>query len=100
MADVAAALWAVANSDLAGVVNIGSGLPVTNREIVLKIGAILQRPELVRFGDLPYRPGDPMFVCADVRRLRQNTDWQPAYDIDSGLLHTIEWWRKELGLNA
>lgn len=97
VADVAAALWAVANSDLTGVVNIGSGLPVTNREIVLKLGALLGRPELVRFGDLPYRAGDPMFVCADVRRLRQNTGWQPAYDIDSGLRRTIDWWQHRFG---
>lgn len=93
VADVAAALWAVANSDLAGVVNVGSGAPVTNRQIVQQIGAILERPDLVRFGDLPYRAGDPMFVCADVRRLREHTGWQPAYDIDSGLRHTIDWWR-------
>jgi nucleoside-diphosphate-sugar epimerase len=91
--DVAAALWAVAGSALTGVVNLGSGAPVTNREIVLKIGAILGRPELVKLGDLPYRAGDPMFVCADVRRLRQYTGWQPAYGIDRGLQHTIDWWQ-------
>jgi nucleoside-diphosphate-sugar epimerase len=90
----------VAQSDLAGVVNIGSGLPGTNREIVRKLGALLGRPELVRFGDLPYRTGDPMFVCADVRRLRQQTGWQPAYDIDRGLQQTVEWWREKLSLNA
>jgi nucleoside-diphosphate-sugar epimerase len=95
VADVAAALWAVAQSDLTGVVNVGSGASVTNRQIVQQIGAIVQRPELVRFGDLPYRAGDPMFVCADVRRLRQQTGWQPHYDIDSGLQQTVEWWRNQ-----
>lgn len=95
-ADVAAALWAVAQSELTGVVNIGSGQPVTNRQMVLKLGELTGRPELVRFGDLPYRPGDPMFVCADVRRLRQNTGWQPAYDLESGLRQTVDWWRGQL----
>lgn len=95
-ADVAAALWAVAQSELTGAVNIGSGQPVTNRQMVLKLGELTGRPELVRFGDLPYRPGDPMFVCADVRRLRQSTGWQPAYDLESGLRQTVEWWRGKL----
>lgn len=96
VADVAHALLAVGRSDLSGPVNIGSGLPVTNRDIVLKIGSLLDRPHLVKFGDLPYRPGDPMFVCADNRRLVESTDWQPRYDIESGLENTIAWWREQL----
>lgn len=97
--DVAGALWAVAGSDLAGVVNVGSGVPVTNREIVLKIGEIVGRPELVKLGDLPYRAGDPMFVCANVDRLRKRTGWLPAYDIESGLRHTVGWWRERLDVH-
>jgi len=94
--DVAGALWAVAQSGLKGVVNVGSGLPVTNREIALKIGEILGRPELVKFGDLPYRDGDPMFVCADNRRLRENAGWTPRYSLDEGLRNTVEWWQMRL----
>ena len=67
--DMAAAMWAVGRSAITGVVNIASGVPVTNRQVALLLGDILGRPELVRFGDLPYREGDPMFVCADTRRL-------------------------------
>ena len=94
--DVTAALWAVAQSDLAGVVNIGSGTPVTNQEIVLKIGQIVRRPELVKLGDLPYRAGDPMFVCANTTRLRERIGWRPGYDIDTGLRHTIDWWQDSI----
>jgi UDP-glucuronate decarboxylase len=65
--DVAGALWALAESDLTGVVNVGSGVPVTNKQVVLAIADLLGRPDLVRFGDLPYREGDPMFVVADNR---------------------------------
>lgn len=92
--DVAGALWAVAQSGLSGVVNIGSGLPVTNKEIALRIGAILGRSELVKFGDLPYRSGDPMFVCADNRRFLKHTDWQPRHGIEEGLKQTTNWWKK------
>lgn len=67
-----------------------------SEETELKIGAILHRPELVRFGDLPYRPADPMFVCADVRRLRGATDWKLRYDLDNGLRHTVYRWQDQI----
>jgi nucleoside-diphosphate-sugar epimerase len=40
-----------------------------------------------------------MFVCADVRRLQKATDWQPRYDIESGLRQTVGWWRENLNVN-
>ncbi len=96
VADVARALSAVGRSDISGAVNIGTGLPVTNRDIVLKIGSLLDRPDLVKFGDLPYRSGDPMFVCADNRRLVEATGWRPRYDLERGLENTVAWWRERL----
>jgi len=92
--DVAGALWAVAQSSLVGPVNIGSGVPVTNRQVAIQIGEILGRPELVKFGDLPYRAGDPMFVVADTRRLQQSTGWQPRFGLEEGLANAINWWKE------
>jgi nucleoside-diphosphate-sugar epimerase len=92
--DAAGALWALAESDLTGVVNVGSGVPVTNKQVVLAIADVLGRHDLVRFGDLPYREGDPMFVVADNRLLHGQTGWQPRYDLREGLADTIDWWRQ------
>lgn len=94
--DVAEAIWMVASSDLRGPVNVGSGEPVTVRAIAERIGAILGRPDLLDVGALPYAPSDPMFVCADNRRLREHTGWAPQYSLDQGLAQTIEWWRHHL----
>jgi nucleoside-diphosphate-sugar epimerase len=93
--DVASAIWAVARSDLSGPVNVGSGLPVTVREIVTRIGEIMNCPDLIALGALPYGASDPMFICADNRRLKEKTDWVPRYDMERGLRHTIEWWRRQ-----
>jgi len=90
--DAASAVWAVTKSGLTGPVNIGSGKPVAIGELALKIGEILNRPELIRLGDLPYREGDPMFVCANTKLL-QSTGWKPKYDLQTGLAVTIEWWK-------
>jgi len=94
IADAVSGLWALAESELTGVVNIGSGVPVTNKQVVLEISDLLNRTDLVRFGDLPYREGDPTFVVADNRRLSGHTGWTPRYDLRKGLADTIDWWRQ------
>ncbi len=94
--DVAEALWAVARSSLCGPVNIGSGTPVTVREIVNAIAVILDRQELVELGAISYSASDPMFVCANNRRLVENTAWSPQYDLESGLKDTIAWWQTRI----
>jgi nucleoside-diphosphate-sugar epimerase len=96
VADVAGAVWAVAQSDLTGPVNIGSGHPVAIRELATRVGTILKRPDLIRLGDLPYREGDPMFICANTRLLKNATSWVPGFDLEAGLGDTIDWWRERL----
>jgi nucleoside-diphosphate-sugar epimerase len=93
--DVAAAVWAVAQSRLNGIVNIGSGRPVSVREVVTKIAECLDRVGLLRLGALAYAEHDPMFVCANNGRLVQNTGWRPRYDLDQGLRQTVAWWRAQ-----
>jgi nucleoside-diphosphate-sugar epimerase len=95
VSDTASAVWAVSQSDLTGPVNIGSGKPVAIGEIARQIGEMVGKPELIRLGDLPYRPGDPMFVCANTGKLA-STGWKPNFDLESGLRDTIEWWKGHL----
>lgn len=94
--DIATAIWAVAQSNLTGPVNIGAGKPVTVREVIQKVAEIMDKPGLIEYGSLPYDPSDPMFVCADSHHLTENTDWVPKYDLEQGLRQTIEWWKAYL----
>ncbi len=97
VSDTASAVWHVTQSGLTGPVNIGSGKPVAIGELARQIGEILGRPELIRLGDLPYRQGDAMFVCANTGKL-QATGWESKYDLKAGLQDTIEWWKKRLNV--
>ena len=90
-ADVGSALAAIAGSDLAGVVNVGSGEPVTIRQIVETLESITGRKGLARFGARPDNPTDPPYVCADAARLRATTGWAPKFDLVSGLEDTVRW---------
>ena len=94
--DVAAAVVAVAKSRLTGVVNVGSGNPTKVKEVVSNIAAILNKPDLIAFGARLPEASDPIFVCADNRKLTEGTGWIPKYDLQKGLQETIEWWRKRL----
>jgi len=90
--DAAGATLAVVESELTGVVNIASGNPVTVRDVVSEIGALLGRQDLLAFGALPYKEADPMFVCANNGRLLKETSWTPRYDLAHGLRQTAGWW--------
>lgn len=98
--DVASAILAVARSEVQGPINVGSGRPVALRELVTKIGDLLDRRHLVAFQASASRAAGPVFVCADNRLLRQSTSWTPrydSYDLEPGLQSAIEWWRGRMG---
>jgi nucleoside-diphosphate-sugar epimerase len=90
--DVASAIWRVAASDRTGAVNVASGEPVTIAALATRMGELLQRPELVQLGAMPYRDGEPMRILGDATLLRQELGWTPRFDLDRGLAETIGWW--------
>jgi nucleoside-diphosphate-sugar epimerase len=94
--DVASAIAAIARERVTGEVNIGSGNPITIRDLTMKIGQLLDRTDLLEYGAIPYNPGDPRFVCANNRRLVEKTGWKPRFDLEEGLLQAINWWQKQI----
>lgn len=90
--DVARAVADVAESRLVGCVNVGSGTAVGVREICDRIGSLIGRPDLLKFGELPYWEGEPMLIEADNSKLR-STGWNPQISLDEGLRRTVSWWR-------
>jgi nucleoside-diphosphate-sugar epimerase len=91
VADVASALLTLANHNGTGTYNIASGLPVTVRQLAETVGELVGRPQLIRFGAVPYRDWEPPFICGDSRRLRA-LGWSPR-TLRVGLEQTVEWWR-------
>ena len=92
--DVASAIWAVAQSELVGAVNIASGEPVTIAQIAQRIGHLLGRSDLLRLGALTYRHGEPMHILGDASILRAELGWTPHFPLDGGLAETIAWWQE------
>ncbi|MGH7579776.1 MAG: NAD-dependent epimerase/dehydratase family protein [Gemmatimonadales bacterium] len=94
--DVADGLVAVLDSEIQGAVNVSSGQATTLREIASTIGRLTGQPELVQLGAIPARANDaPLVVGSNARAAALG--WQPRFDLESGLLQTIEWWRGQDG---
>lgn len=92
VADVAGAVCAIAQSKLTGALDIGSGEPVTVRELAETIGRIIGRTDLLVFGARPYPPDEPMRIVANNERLLR-TGWRPRFTLEEGLRDTISWWQ-------
>jgi nucleoside-diphosphate-sugar epimerase len=95
--DVAEGLVALLDSPVAGPVNVSSGEATTLREIVLTIGRLLERPDLIALGAIPARANDTPLVVGDNTRMTTATGWSPRHDLESGLRQTIEWWQRQGG---
>lgn len=97
--DVAGAFVALLESGVTGPVNIGSGLPVTLKEVIYKIADKLGRGGLLQFGAIPASTDEAPVLFADTRRLSQEVGWTPKFNLDTGIEQTIGWWENTLALN-
>ena len=91
--DAAAALVALVGGQVTGPLNVGSGNPVTVREVVSEVARVCQRPELVRLGERPTPAGEPPLLVADVSRLRNAVGWRPRISLAAGIQSTVDWWK-------
>lgn len=94
--DVAAGLVMLLDSELQGDYNLSTGDPVTLRDILLTIGDIMGKSDLLDIGAIPARANDTPLVVGDPRKFQELSGWKPGYDLREGLSHTIEWWKNEI----
>jgi len=95
-ADAGAAFAMLADSHLAGAVNVASGTGVALRELAERIARLLDAEELLQIGALAMPVGEPPALVADVRRLRDEVGFAPGIGLDDGLAAVIAWWRSRL----
>ncbi len=94
--DVADGLTALFAAPVQGAYNIASGAAVTIRDIVLMLGELTGRSDLLRIGALPARANDVPLVLGDGRRMLADVGWKPSMDLRAGLTATVAWWRTHL----
>lgn len=96
VADAAAALVSLLDSEVTGPVNIASGQAVALKTIVCKIAEKLGLADSVVLDAIPAAAGNPPLLVANVERLQKEVGWVPQLGLDRGLDLTIEWWKQYL----
>lgn len=91
--DIGRAFATLVDSDFDGAVNVATGVAVRVRDLVTTTAELVGRPDLVQFGAKVPRPGEPDRLVADVTRLNTEIGFRPKFDLQSGLVRTIEWYR-------
>ncbi len=90
--DVASAFVAILKSEVQGPINIASGLPISLKELVTKIGERFGRGYLIQLNGIGVPSSDPPLLVAQNKRLKEEVHWNPRYSIEEGLDQTIRWW--------
>jgi nucleoside-diphosphate-sugar epimerase len=98
--DVADAFVTLLESDVTGPINVASGEALTLRDLIVRIGDLLGRADLIQLGAIPAAPTDTPLVVADVTRLRDELKWQPRWSLDEGIQQSIAWWRERVSCLA
>jgi nucleoside-diphosphate-sugar epimerase len=94
--DVAGGFVALLESGHQGPANIASGRPVRIKDIIHLIAGQTGRPELIRLGERPTPAGEVPYLVGDCAILR-GQQWRPRFDLETGLAHTLCWWRGAAG---
>ena len=92
--DVADALASLLDTEVTGAVNIGSGIPLTIKEIVNLVADKLQANQYITYQD--NIAASDHVVTADVTRLANEVKWSPQFSLDDALDRTIEWWKRQV----
>jgi len=90
--DVARAFAAIYESSVRGAINVGTGRGHALRELVELAAQAAGRPELVRWGALSAREGEPMRLLADVSRLEREVGFAPRVELREGVERTVASW--------
>lgn len=87
--DAARAIANVADGNISGVFNLGSGEAWPLKTIIETIRAELKSPLQPAYGAIPYRSDQVMHLQADIAKLRTATGWLPQVSLEDGIKKTV-----------
>lgn len=89
-------LAAACRSGLDGcTIDLGSGLLTSTREVVEKLGKLIDPTIKPLFGSVPNRPAEQVRI-ANTRYAKDKLGWEPRTSLDGGLEKTIRWHQSQL----
>jgi len=94
---VAAYLSLLSVSDLPNkqeVVNVGTGIAVSVREVVMMIKDIIGSEIEPDWGAIPHRENEMWALLADINKAQTLLGWRPTTQLETGLELTVKWCEK------
>lgn len=92
---VRAILNSLVESEVEGeIINVASGEPISIRAMITKVSNLIGsgRPQ---YGEVLYRPGENMFLYANISKAKSILKWESLTSLDTGLKKTIDWFANE-----
>lgn len=75
------------------VINVANGERITLNQLLAQLKDLTGKPNAVAEYKEP-RAGDVKHSLADITRARELLGFQPQVDLQTGLRHTIDWWKQ------
>mgnify|MGYP003317227860 CR=1 FL=1 len=94
--DTVDGIIALMKSDKFDVFNIGNPNEMTIKELSSVILKLTGSKSKLIYKELPN--DDPKQRRPDIKKAKENLDWEPKVDLETGLTLTIDWIKKELAI--
>ncbi|MGB6198563.1 MAG: UDP-glucuronic acid decarboxylase family protein [Candidatus Acidiferrales bacterium] len=94
VSDLIEGIWRLAQSDEHEPTNIGNPQEITILEFAERIRTLTGVTTPLVFNPLPQ--DDPKQRCPDIGKARRVLQWEPKVNLDEGLAHTLEYFRKQV----
>lgn len=75
---------------------IGSGKASPLASYICRIRDVAAPGRKIGIGNLPYPPGQVMYLCADISRLTKDTGFSPQISFEEGIQRTVNWCLEEM----
>jgi len=72
---------------------IGSGIVRPLGDYIKAIRDAIDPALDIGFGEVDYYPGQVMYLCADIDKLKSDTGFEPSYSFEEGIRETIDYMR-------
>lgn len=79
---------------LSGIYNIGSGVPVTVKKIILLINNIIKKGKPL-FGYIKMRKEEDNILYPNIKKIKNEFKWTPKISLHNGLKKTIKFYEKK-----
>ena len=76
------------------VLNLGSGVPISVREVVQTIHDIIGKGNLA-FGQKKIRKSEPKILVPNVEKIKALIGWQAEVTLGDGLKKTVDWYASQ-----